>query len=73
MAHRLPSIGSFGSSALHAELDVICPQDNDDVLWCASCGVTSLDAAGVSVEVGFGFCWVRVYVYCACVRVIFLS
>ena len=47
MAHRLPSIGSFGSSALHAELDVICPQDNDDVLWCASCGVTSLDAVGV--------------------------
>ena len=39
MAHRLPSIGSFGSSALHAELDVICPlEDNDDVLWCASYG-----------------------------------
>ena len=39
MAHRLPSIGSFGSSALHAELDVICPlEDNDDVLWYAGCG-----------------------------------
>jgi hypothetical protein len=26
-------------SALHAELDVICPlADNDGVLWCASCG-----------------------------------
>jgi hypothetical protein len=25
--------------ALHAELDVICPlEDNDGVLWCASCG-----------------------------------
>ena len=26
-------------SALHAELDVICPlADNDGMLWCASCG-----------------------------------
>jgi hypothetical protein len=38
-------------SALHAELDVICPQDNDGVLWCASCHahakvmVTRVDAA----------------------------
>ena len=30
---------SWDFSALHAELDVIClPEDNDDVLWCASCG-----------------------------------
>ena len=30
---------SWEFSALHAELDVIClPEDNDDVLWCASCG-----------------------------------
>ena len=27
---------SWDFSALHAELDVICPlADNDDVLWCA--------------------------------------
>ena len=30
---------SWDFSALHAELDVICPlADNDGVLWCASCG-----------------------------------
>ena len=30
---------SWDFSALHAELDVICPlADNDGMLWCASCG-----------------------------------
>ena len=35
-------------SALHAELDVICPlADNDGVLWCASCGGRYGCSAGV--------------------------
>ena len=35
-------------SALHAELDVVCPEDDGDVLWCASFVVTSVDAVGVA-------------------------
>ena len=38
-------------SALHAELDVICPlADNDDVLWCVLVVVTGVGAVGVGVE-----------------------
>ena len=38
---------SWDFSALHAELDVICPlADNDDVLWCASCVETGVGAVG---------------------------
>jgi hypothetical protein len=32
---------------LHAELDVNCPQDNGDVLWCAGCGGECGCAVGV--------------------------
>ena len=36
---KLALESSWEFSALHAELDVIClPEDNDDVLWCVSCG-----------------------------------
>ena len=39
---KLEALGSsWDLSVLHAdaELDVICPLvDNDNVLWCASCG-----------------------------------
>ena len=42
---------SWDFSALHAELDVICPlADNDDVLWCAAAVVvlvTGVAAVGV--------------------------
>ena len=43
LLHHVPLLLLFVSwdfSALHAhaELDAICPQDNDDVLWCASFG-----------------------------------
>ena len=35
-------------SALHAELDVICPlADNDDVLWCVLVVVAGVGAVGV--------------------------
>ena len=42
---------SWDFSALHAELDVICPlADNDDVLWCVLVVVTGVGAVGVGVE-----------------------
>ena len=36
---ELEVLGSaWDFSALHAELGLICPRDNSDVLWCACCG-----------------------------------
>ena len=41
------AVGLLGAACACAELDVICPRDNGDVLWCAGCGGECGCAVGV--------------------------
>ena len=52
-------MSAWDFSALHAELGLICPRDNSDVLWCACCGDECGCSwvhwgLGLSVEFEFG-------------------